>query len=63
MKDHVLHSLHEAKSALDNLLLNASANDAITRAGNALVDVFRNGNRVFSCGNGGSMCDAMHFAE
>jgi len=63
MKDHVLHSLHEAKSALDNLLLNASAIDAITRAGNALVDVFRNGNRVFSCGNGGSMCDAMHFAE
>ena len=23
----------------------------------------KNGNKIISCGNGGSMCDAMHFAE
>ncbi|WP_089935173.1 SIS domain-containing protein [Candidatus Entotheonella palauensis] len=63
MKEHVLHSLYEAKAALDKLLSNASAIEAITLASDALIDVFRNGNRVFSCGNGGSMCDAMHFAE
>lgn len=63
MKAHVLHSLYEAKLALDHLLANASAIEAIAKAGDALVDVFRHGNRVFSCGNGGSMCDAMHFAE
>jgi D-sedoheptulose 7-phosphate isomerase len=63
MNEHVLHSLHEAKSALDALLSNTRAIDAMTRAGEALVDGFRNGKRVFSCGNGGSMCDAMHFAE
>ncbi|ETW94542.1 MAG: phosphoheptose isomerase [Candidatus Entotheonella factor] len=63
MKEHVLHSLYEAKSALDRLLSNASAIEAITLAGDALIDAFRNGHRVFSCGNGGSMCDAMHFAE
>lgn len=63
MKEHVLHSLYEAKAALDHLLANASAIEAITLAGDALVDAFRNGKRVFSCGNGGSMCDAMHFAE
>jgi D-sedoheptulose 7-phosphate isomerase len=28
-----------------------------------IADAFRNGNKVISCGNGGSMCDAMHFAE
>ncbi len=63
MKEHVLHSLYEAKAALDNLLSNAVAIEAMTRAGDALVDAFKQGNRVFSCGNGGSMCDAMHFAE
>ncbi len=63
MKEHVLHSLYEAKAALDNLLSNATAIEAITIAGDALVDAFRHGHRVFSCGNGGSMCDAMHFAE
>src|SRR5262245_19703836 len=25
--------------------------------------VLRDGGRILSCGNGGSMCDAMHFAE
>ncbi len=63
MKEHVLHSLYEAKAALDHLLSNATAVESITMAGTALVDAFQNGNRVFSCGNGGSMCDAMHFAE
>jgi D-sedoheptulose 7-phosphate isomerase len=28
-----------------------------------LVQVYREGGVVFSCGNGGSHCDAMHFAE
>ncbi len=28
-----------------------------------LIDCYQNGNTVFSCGNGGSHCDAMHFAE
>jgi len=34
-------------------------NKSIDLMGNAL----HNGNRILSCGNGGSMCDAMHFAE
>jgi len=28
-----------------------------------MVDAMRSGGKVISCGNGGSMCDAMHFAE
>jgi D-sedoheptulose 7-phosphate isomerase len=32
-------------------------------AGALLSDQLRAGNKVISCGNGGSMCDAMHFAE
>ena len=28
-----------------------------------MVNALQNGNKIISCGNGGSMCDAMHFAE
>ena len=35
----------------------------IERAGMLLVKSFKNEGKVLSCGNGGSMCDAMHFAE
>lgn len=43
---------------------NNSANfERIEKAGQMLADAFKNGNKVISCGNGGSMCDAMHFAE
>jgi D-sedoheptulose 7-phosphate isomerase len=35
----------------------------IERAGELFGLVLGGGGRIFSCGNGGSMCDAMHFAE
>ena len=27
------------------------------------IKTIKRGNKIISCGNGGSMCDAMHFAE
>ena len=35
----------------------------IASAGQIMVDSLRNGGKIISCGNGGSMSDAMHFAE
>ena len=35
----------------------------VQEVGDVLVDSFRKGKKVISCGNGGSTCDAMHFAE
>jgi D-sedoheptulose 7-phosphate isomerase len=35
----------------------------IEHAGNLMVESLRNEGKIISCGNGGSMCDAMHFAE
>lgn len=35
----------------------------IEKAGEIMVQAIQNGNKIISCGNGGSMCDAMHFAE
>ena len=63
MKHHVESSLREARTALDALLADPSALRSIEDAARLLVDVFRRKGRVFACGNGGSMCDAMHFAE
>jgi D-sedoheptulose 7-phosphate isomerase len=35
----------------------------IQNAGNTIVNSLKAGGKIISCGNGGSMCDAMHFAE
>lgn len=35
----------------------------IEKAGMIMAESLKNGGKVISCGNGGSMCDAMHFAE
>ena len=35
----------------------------IEKAGEILVSSFKNGGKVLSCGNGGSMCDVVHFDE
>lgn len=35
----------------------------LTDAGKIMVEAIKNKRKIISCGNGGSMCDAMHFAE
>jgi len=35
----------------------------IQNAARAISECFRNGNKLLIAGNGGSLCDAMHFAE
>ena len=37
--------------------------DKIRQAANHMAEAVNKGGRIYSCGNGGSMCDAMHFAE
>jgi D-sedoheptulose 7-phosphate isomerase len=56
-------ALDEAAAALDALLADDATLVRIELAGEMLTSAFAAGGRVFSCGNGGSMCDAMHFAE
>lgn len=53
----------EARRALDAFLANEANFVAIEKAGNLMAGAIQSGNTLFSCGNGGSMCDAMHFAE
>jgi len=53
----------EAKNVLEQFLSNEANLNAIASAGSIMIDAVQNGGKIFSCGNGGSMCDAMHFAE
>ena len=55
--------MQQAQSALAALLANEAMLAEIARAGRLLADTFRAGGKAYACGNGGSMCDAMHFAE
>lgn len=55
--------LREAQQVLEAFIQNERNLQKIERAALLIADSFKNGGKVLSCGNGGSHCDAMHFAE
>lgn len=55
--------LGEAASLLQQFIADQHNLAAIAAAAELLVTSFKQGGKVISCGNGGSHCDAMHFAE
>ncbi len=61
--DRIKHQFIEAREILDKFLSDESNIDKIYQAGKIMVDAIQNGGKIISCGNGGSMADAMHFAE
>ncbi|MCB1648713.1 MAG: SIS domain-containing protein [Pseudomonadales bacterium] len=63
MKEHILNTLHDSRDYLARFLGNADNIDAIAQAATVLIDTLKRGGAIYSCGNGGSMSDAMHFAE
>ncbi len=64
MNKNLIHkNFAEASDVLAKFVSNPKNFSAIEKAGKLLVVSFKKGNKVISCGNGGSMCDAMHFAE
>jgi len=63
LKDIIQQSLRESQDVLAQFLSDPSKLDAIERAAVCLVDALQQGKKILSCGNGGSHCDAMHFAE
>lgn len=61
--DFIHSSLLEAQSTLNKFIENPENTKKISEAISLFVNSFKNGGRSFSCGNGGSMCDSLHFAE
>ena len=55
--------LQEAADLLDKFMNNEKNIQLIQDAALLIANSFKQGGKVLSCGNGGSHCDAMHFAE
>jgi D-sedoheptulose 7-phosphate isomerase len=53
----------EAQQILHDFISKDENFNQIKKAGDIIIQSIRTGNKVISCGNGGSMSDAMHFAE
>jgi D-sedoheptulose 7-phosphate isomerase len=53
----------EAKEVLEAFISNPENFESIEKAGQLLVNSIQSEGKIISCGNGGSLCDAMHFAE
>ena len=48
---------------LENFIKEEEKRKETEKVAKVLTKVFNNGNKVLICGNGGSNCDALHFAE
>jgi len=53
----------EAQKVLENFISDEKNFENIKTAGDIIINSVKSGKKVISCGNGGSMSDAMHFAE
>lgn len=60
---HIQATLREGHALLERVLNDASFIASIEQAADTLIAAFKAGHKVISAGNGGSHCDAMHFAE
>ena len=63
MKELIEAELREAQILLDRFLADEQNLVKIEAAAGLMTAAFKAGKKVISCGNGGSMCDAIHFAE
>jgi len=53
----------EAKQSLDTFVKQPELFSKLEKFSQVIYDTFKSEHTVFTCGNGGSHCDAMHFAE
>ena len=59
LRDH----FEEGARLADAVLRDEAFLATMERGAQLLVQALGSGHKILSCGNGGSMCDAMHFAE
>lgn len=61
--DVIRKDFFEAQKILSDFISNEANFYAIESAAIKMFEAIKSGNKIISCGNGGSMSDAMHFAE
>lgn len=63
LKEIVRDQMNEAADVLSRFSQDETQLEAVGQAAELLAARFKAGGKVLACGNGGSHCDAMHFAE
>jgi len=63
MKALIQENLNEAREVLEEFISQSENIEAIEKTASIMVEAIQDGRKIISCGNGGSMTDAMHFAE
>lgn len=63
MIESIKKELLEAEEVLQSFLNNDQNLQSIAKVAELMAASLKNGHKIISCGNGGSHCDAMHFAE
>lgn len=63
MNEIINRSLLEALNTLQEFINNSDNAERIEQAASLMSECLLKGNKILSCGNGGSLCDATHFAE
>ena len=63
LPDLIRAELSEARAVLDRFLAEPAHLARITEAAEVMAQSLKNGGKILTCGNGGSLCDAQHFAE
>ncbi|MBN8568599.1 MAG: D-sedoheptulose 7-phosphate isomerase [Ignavibacteria bacterium] len=61
--NNIKENFIEAQKVLEKFISDDANFEKIKSAGDIMVEALNSGGKIISCGNGGSMCDAMHFAE
>ena len=63
LQHHIARSLQEAEIALHEFRHSENNIALIEEAARIMASTLNAGGKIIACGNGGSLCDAMHFAE
>lgn len=63
LQSAILNELRQAREVLDAFLSDEHTAPRIAEAALLMAEALKAGGKILSCGNGGSHCDAMHFAE
>lgn len=59
----IVDQFSESQKILSEFIENQDNLNKVLKAGKLMSESILKGGKIISCGNGGSMCDAMHFAE
>ncbi|MCE5205954.1 MAG: D-sedoheptulose 7-phosphate isomerase [Porphyromonadaceae bacterium] len=63
MKELIKNSFEEALRTMERFISDPVTAESVEKAAHLISEALQKGNKIMTCGNGGSLCDATHFAE